>query len=530
MNESPWVKNVFRPLIVGGMLGAIAVSLVNLIRLFFPSWSGIFMVAGCALATIEANYSYRLIRAERLSGADLLRFRTFELALLFILLRIGSYIGVPWSQVLSDVRTWPQEPWRIVDPEVGGAFILALWCWTVATQTTKDLERIGEPVIKDKYYVAPVDALTTRFFWGGAILLALAGITRIGLSALLNLSRPSVPGLVLNVLIYFVLGLAMMGHIRYAQLTDRWRKENLDVPKTLVARWVRYTLLLLTLAGVIAFLLPTAYTLPLLDVASIVIGAILYVFNLIFQLLMLILLLLLYPLAKLFGVQTRRQPMERIPPPTLPPTTPGDAAPAWLEIVRSVAFWAVALGIVVYVFRSYLRDRPDLGEALIAFRPIRILRQFLVALWRQLTGLADAARERLPARLRLRRERTEEEQQTPDRGLLRFFRLGSRSRRERMLYYYLSILRRAARQGYPRDPSQTPYEYDTRLGPTIPQAERALEDLTEAFVETRYSQHAVEREQEERTRDAWKRVRAAVRAIQQKQKRSADEASSAEGE
>ena len=57
----------------------------------------------------EANYSYRLIHARALRGADVLKFRAIELAMFFILLKIGGYAGDRWADVLADIQTWPRS-------------------------------------------------------------------------------------------------------------------------------------------------------------------------------------------------------------------------------------------------------------------------------------------------------------------------------------------------------------------------------------------------------------------------------------
>ena len=148
MNRNPWVKHLFRPLVIGVMFGCIALSLVDLVHLFAPTWNGTYLVVGCVLAALEASYSYQLIRARRLRGGDLLRFRAIELGLFFILLKIGSYAGDQWAGVLADVRTWPHRPWNVFAPEATVAFILAVLSWHASTQTTRDLERIGEPPVR----------------------------------------------------------------------------------------------------------------------------------------------------------------------------------------------------------------------------------------------------------------------------------------------------------------------------------------------------------------------------------------------
>jgi hypothetical protein len=167
--------------------------------------------------------------------------------------------------------------------------------------------------------------------------------------------------------------------------------------------------------------------------------------------------------------------------------------------------------MVFYVVRSYLRDRPELLEALLTQRPIRALRGFLIALWRRLVGLAKAASERIPRRLSLRQAR-----RGSSEASFRFFRLGALSPRERILYYYLSILRRAGQQGFPRQRAQTPYEYDDTLGPHLPQAQQEMNLLTQAFVEARYSRHALDREQARGVRGDWQKVKAALQALKRK--------------
>lgn len=167
--------------------------------------------------------------------------------------------------------------------------------------------------------------------------------------------------------------------------------------------------------------------------------------------------------------------------------------------------------MLLYVIRSYLCDRPELLQALVARSPIRALRDFLVALWRRLFGLAEAASERITRRLSQQRVRVRSSKRP-----FRFFRLGALSPREHILYYYLSIVERARRQGYPRQRSETPFEYDTTLGPELPMARQELTLLTQAFVEARYSRQTFDREQDRQVRAIWKRVRAALQALKRK--------------
>ncbi len=80
--------------------------------------------------------------------------------------------------------------------------------------------------------------------------------------------------------------------------------------------------------------------------------------------------------------------------------------------------------------------------------------------------------------------------------------------RELVLYYYLSIVRRAAQSGLPRRPGQTPDEYSADLAQALPEAGPDVAPLTRAFVEARYSRHPVARGQAQLLRGHWQRLKA----------------------
>jgi hypothetical protein len=440
-----------------------------------------------------------------------LRFRIVEITMFFLLLKVGSYLGDSWAEVLTDIRSWPSSPLNIIDLETIAAFILAIVSWNVSTQTARDFERLYDPAPRYSEYVSPTDSLASRFFWGGAVLLIIAGLTRIGIAQLLNLRRPSVPGLVLNVLVYFLLGLVMLGQIRLTSLRRRWRSQEIKVADEVAGRWVRYSLAFIGLAALLAFLLPTSYTLGLLDVIGWLLGVALGIITFIAALLFWLVTLPIAWLLSLVGdgmlAPFPRQPLSQPVPGELAPGT----APDWFQILRSLVFWALALGMTFYIVRSYVRDHPGLGEILGSLWPVRVLRSFWTGLRGWWGRWKQAIQEYMPYRL-LR---------WPSSGTfsgkpLRFFRLGALSPHAQIIYYYLSILPRAAQRGFPRRAAQTPFEYEATLEANVPGAQQDMETLTQAFVEARYSQHTFEADQARRIRNHWQRVKAALRAIKGK--------------
>jgi hypothetical protein len=514
MRRSLWIEYVFRPLIIGAMVGCIVWSVVQLVLMLAPAWNPTFLLVGCVLAALEGSYSYRLLQTTRMFGTNVLRFRVGELALIFVALKIARFMGMSRSELMTQVQAWPYDLTLLFDPETIATFVLAFSCWWAAIETARDLDRIGEPAERHPAYVPPVQRITSRFFVGGAVMLVAAGLSRIGdTSELLNLRRPSVGGLVLNVLVYFLLGLVMLSQTRFVELRKRWQGQDVHVADQLAARWVRYSLSFIGLAALLAFVLPTGFTLRPLTVIgqalNLIASVVFYAGSLILFLLLLPFSWLLWLFSGLSGAEESR--FEPNPPSFEPqqPLSEGGATMNWLVIL---VFAAIALATGAYVIRSYLSHRLELRATIVTLRPIQMLRRLWAALWRSLgtwgAHLRGAVRENLPRLIPGRSPRDK-----PLRLPFRFFRLGALSSRERVLYYYLSVLRRAGRQGFSRRGHQTPHEYYETMEPHLPQVQQDMGALTEAFVEARYSQHEVGVGQEQRVRGNWERVKAALRAL-----------------
>jgi hypothetical protein len=72
------------------------------------------------------------------------------------------------------------------------------------------------------------------------------------------------------------------------------------------------------------------------------------------------------------------------------------------------------------------------------------------------------------------------------------------------------MIRRAREGGVPRRASQTPYEYAEKLQNSYPDVLDEISEMTDAFVEARYSQHKVEDEKVNIVKKYWKHIRKAL--------------------
>jgi hypothetical protein len=65
----------------------------------------------------------------------------------------------------------------------------------------------------------------------------------------------------------------------------------------------------------------------------------------------------------------------------------------------------------------------------------------------------------------------------------------------------------ATEAGYPRDKTQTPYEYLVTLHQAFPASEDEFTLITEAYVNAHYGQVPDSHEEIQRVRDSWERAR-----------------------
>jgi hypothetical protein len=432
--------------------------------------------------------------------------------MLIVILKILSLADKPMAYVWANLQAMWWNPFAVVNSEFYMMLMLALISWLVATNTIADFEALYDPFTFRSARIVPLDRLASRFFWGGIFLVAISGLTqlilKLGISSLIDFRRPTVGGIIINVLIYFALGLVLLSQANLVRLMMSWRIHKVEIGPGLVKQWAKYGLIFLGFVTFIVFFLPTSYTLGFLRSAAIVIGRIIYVVNLIFQLLMLLIALPLTWLLSLLGGTPEES--EVVAPQVIPQSEPTpDVAPIpWLEALRSLVFWLLALAIVWYFLRVYLADHPELLAALKKFKPVSLIIRLWHQLWQLVKGWAQTGYEVISERIRLPGQTGGI---SGSGGGWNWFGLGKLSARERILYYYLNILKRAERRKLRRKTYQTPYEYEPSLEQVVPDAQPEVEELTDVFVRARYSQERFDEEQAASVKQQWQRIRKELR-------------------
>ncbi len=497
---------VFRPLIVGIMVSCLIFGLIQCLHQFAPGRDWAYLLLIPIPAAYMGHTAYHLARQRYGSEADRRRFQMIELAVLFLLLKAATYLDRTLPEIWQDIRHWPENPFLFFDFQTLLTFGIACVAWFSAVATARDLEAVADPTI----YIGesgPMERLNRRFLLGGLALLFLSGLAYINRVTEQGDGRATTAGgLVSNVLFYFVLGLIVLGQVRLIRLNRLWELQKYAVSTSLHKTWLKYSLLFLLGALLIALVLPTQYTLGLIDIARFIISVIAQGVILIY---LFIHMLFNFLLSFLFRTTTDTEALPTPPPPTtpapIPQTTPSGVSIPWLPLLRSIVFWVVMLGAIGYILYSYLKDRPEFVHAFSASKVMRLVQRWWHALRTWWRGTQRAFLSKLPT-LSLNFLRRQE----APRASAHVGRRKGASWREHILHAYLETLERAGEEGFPRRATQTPYEYHRTLEPHLPEAQAEMTALTAAFVEARYSPHPIKAEDVAVIQSNARRVRAAL--------------------
>jgi hypothetical protein len=174
----------------------------------------------------------------------------------------------------------------------------------------------------------------------------------------------------------------LLSQTQFSVLRAGWAWERIPIQPHIARRWIAYSLVALILVTGIAFLLPTSYSMGLLATLG-------YVFSLLFSLITGLLVLLLSPLILLLGwlfsLLGKNSPAVSLPEmtlPTPPPETLERVRYPWMDVVQSILFWAIFIGVIAYAFYQYFKQNKVLLQKIKQARGIK----FLIQTWDWIRG------------------------------------------------------------------------------------------------------------------------------------------------
>ncbi|MFP3895573.1 MAG: DUF4129 domain-containing protein [Anaerolineales bacterium] len=515
------LEEIVRPLAISAMLTCIIISLNQLIASAVPGWPGGFLAILTFLVCLESIHAHRLLTRLDLDSRERWRFRFVEWVFILLIVRFGVYIEYGASQLATDMARWSLDVSAFFDAGfiVNGVLMAVFWSLALAlssamqeldTVPSEKLPRSTDP----NYYLyssmprhgrinrrARMNRITSIFTGGGIVLLMLAGLSQVDVRDLMAFEHSYSSGILINVLAYFLIGFLLIGQARYTILRAHWEIEDIPIMESIGKRWILLALSFLVLIGLVSAFLPVGYSVGIVDTLSIALQWALYVLaQIAFGLLFLISSLLAMLIGFMTGTPGETQPSTRsMPEPQAPPATSGGPA-AWWPLVRSLAFWTILIGIIGYSIFHFAGYRWSIFQKL----SFSGLFRWLVGLWQGVRtstkkateGIRRAIADRLPSREGRRRIRP-----------WRYISLRGLPLRARIRYFYLSTLRHSERQNLGRPPSATPQEYRNMLSRQVPEIAKEFDKLTQAFIEARYSEHAITEEQTSNIKKAWRQVK-----------------------
>lgn len=480
---------------------------------------GQFMTFFAVFIAIEGLFSSR--RAKDLEGQELFLFRAAEFFTITIFLKTILLLTYHAHQLLPTISSW--------ETDFLGNFLFAdgfffhllfiLMVWILANKLADEFDLLHDReqdaswdelgkvqnalhIIRGRI-IAQVSVL-------GIFLLFMAVLARVdtqSTSLETGLAfRAGIP--VVNVVVFFILTLVLLSQTQFAMLRTRWIWNRLPVAPGMNKNWLRYSLIFFFLVGLVALVLPTGYSISLLDLIT-------YFFQILFFIAQVILFIFLLPfsLCKYFGGQ---QPLPPTPPALpkqeFPPVNPSvipAANPFW-QVAQSIAFWAATIAITIAALWYFFKYNRGLFMALNRIPIFHWIGGTFGSIWNWLRGINRQVVQMVEARLDILRTAR---RQTARRIALQKAATGPLSARERVIQLYLSMLDEAQESGLRRQASQTPYQISQQLTASLPDVTPELSDLTESFIEARYTQHLVEEQQLSPLRQEWEKIKKAIRQI-----------------
>jgi len=534
----PLTRRLVRPPLIAALATAPAIAILVLVSIITPGKPWLLLAWPCFFAALEGAYTAAWLNNPDSRGVDRLTYRAAEVFLLVVLSRIVSWAlfgdGLPSPE---EMRVYLAAPLSFF--LVAGFFtttFVILVAWYLAVTVGRIFAQMDVGVDEVQFYTlataeqkAQADNRPMPISRGelqerylrlylsvGMLMVLMAALSTFEVAqfatveSVLDITRLGLrPAMLFALLLYFLVGLLLLSHARLLRLNAQWLADGVGKDAGLERSWQRSSLTVLLLIALAAAFLPIGSTLGISHILRLALNALLYVVGLIFA-------AIGYIFAAMLTFLTRNaeqsplptpEPMPTmVPPPIASPPAPPN--PTFAFIISS-AFWALLIALVVGALLYFLRERGYRLELAQARRGITTLSQRLREVWLRLRRRARLARYTLRERLR--------GPAAPATGAplgpgLRLSRPRSLSPREQIRYYYLSIVHRAGERGVRRAENETPLEYVHDLKEQWPEAESELDELTQAFLEARYSPQPIEKSAVTRIKEEWKRIRERLRS------------------
>lgn len=532
-----WTQSVIRPTLIILMVTAIIGAILSAISLLFPeeNWTYTFLI--CVGVILESHFTTVWLNQPARRSVDHLRYRAAELFVIALFIRIVTWaIQGNWPETGAWLAYLSDPILLFSDGYFWGALILSIIAWQRTIAISSSFSRMKPDDAERAYYSRPrqerdpgsqpisddrshlLHNFAQQFLGGGMVVLFCAALASFDLPELSNLGNPLdagiarlglSPAMLTSLLLYFLCGFLLLSQGRLAVLEMRWLAGEATQRRPIGRHWLRRTLYVLLAVGLIAAFLPIGSTMPFMRILNLILFVIINFITMFIYLIS----MLIYLLLSIFMPNSDNTESASATPPPRPQPTQVEPVQVneTLQIIFSSAFWAFVLIMGIAAVLFFLRDR--------GFKINNTLLQriwlTLTLWWRQLRqGINDQMQDIQGSiqTLFFRDNKTADSSQPP----WRFVRLNALSPREKIQYFYLSTVKRADQSGVERQKSETPLEFAVDLKTNWPEAEEEIDELTQAFLEARYSPAPIEETDIPPIQKQWKQLKSNLRKRRRK--------------
>jgi hypothetical protein len=513
------------------MIVCVIMAISRLLRNTIPDWHSGIIAGVMLLIVLDRLFLHQRLKSLPVFSPEwALTFGTqWIVFILFIRLLLSYAKGL--DAFVIDLAFFTQgDLAHFFSPEYIVTLLLAILAWYLPASFLELLDEIGlsqilvlgeDPGLVQSDAVSAHQRLVNLIFSLGIVLVILTALARIDLRATLSsgsfIADPNrFSAGEAGVLLYFILGLALLAQARLMSLQTGWNVQRIPVSSDNLARqWALYSLIFLFIIVVAVSLLPTGDSLGIFSVLGTLFYFLWGILYFLWQLIISILFILFSLPFLLFGKDTpltsELPETPVLPPEPMQPLLTTESSAIWI-LIRSILLWGALLVIIVFSLRQFIRQHDDLTTAL---RRVPVI-GWLILAWQWLRRNAKKTRaglsraiadgwQSIVARL--------EGKRVLPRG--KWLSLRSLDPRRRIYFFYLAMIRRGGEQGLTRKPSQTPSEYAVTLEKSLLSGDEDIDLITEAFIEARYSRREVDSRKADIVKRTWGRIR---RALQNKSK------------
>lgn len=500
------------------MMACLAYVLLQLVDWVLPQVVIFYLLPFSFFVSLEAVLSTHGLFWEDNLSPRRLSFRIVEWIVLIVLAKILSYIPTGFNRLAADLLLWEDRFSSFFTTEFIISLILTLVIWILTSHITDYLLNLfssREQLDIEMEGLVLIDrpklrrGLSGLIFFIGGVMLAIMTLFEFQ-SKLFPVNDGSVNIPFGVVLLFFICGLFLLSQTQLYILWSRWYKRQIPTSPKIWTRWIGLSVMLIAAGALIASLLPTDYSMGLLQILQSVFGYLLYLLAFLQYLLFLPFLSLLRWFANLFNSQPLdlKPPVNPLPQPMAPIGEPL-SQPVWMELLRSIFFWTIFFTVIFFGFRHYFQQNKEIIETLRKQPYLQWIFQFigwLRSLFKQVTKWTETVITK--TQRGIRKTHIHISARLP-KVMPVFAKLPPRIR---IRLIYLLMTEWIGAQGFPRHSNQTPGEYANHLIANFPELCEDIHQITDLFISSRYSQAQITAAQARTVHKSWKSLQAAWRS------------------